>query len=76
MNPLEISPEDFKRVSERALKIAVEYLQDIDARKIPPKEKGTELLSAYHWPIPETGMGSEAIPGLGDIVPVARVAHN
>jgi len=75
MNPLKISPEEFKRISEGVLKIAVEYLQDIDARKIPPKERGTELLSAYHSPIPETGMGSEAIPGLGDIVRHSRAQN-
>ena len=75
MNPLEISPEEFKCISERVLKIAVEYLQDIDAQKIPPKERGTELLSAYHSPIPETGMGSEAIPGLGDIVRHSRAQN-
>jgi len=39
MNLLEISPEEFKRISERVLKIAVEYLQDIDARKIPPRKR-------------------------------------
>ena len=75
MNPLEISPEEFKRISERVLKIAVEYLQDIDARKIPPKERGTKLLSAYHSTIPETGMGSEAIPGLVDIVRHSRAQN-
>ena len=75
MNPLEISPQEFKRISEGVLKIAVEYLQDIDARKIPPKERGTELLSAYHSPIPETGMGSEAISGLGDMVRHSRAQN-
>lgn len=75
MNPLEISPEEFKRISERVLKIALEYLQDIDVRKIPLRERGTELLSAYHSPIPETGMGSEAIPGLVDIVRHSRAQN-
>jgi glutamate/tyrosine decarboxylase-like PLP-dependent enzyme len=75
VNPLEISPEEFKRISERVLKIALEYLQDIDVRKIPLRERGTELLSAYHSPIPETGMGSEAIPGLVDIVRHSRAQN-
>jgi aromatic-L-amino-acid decarboxylase len=75
VNPIEISPEEFKLICERVLKIAVEYLQDIDVRKIPPRESGTELLSAYHSPIPETGTGSEAIPGLVDIVRHSRAQN-
>lgn len=75
MNPIEVSPEEFKRICERVLKIAGEYLQDISARKIPPAERGTELLSAYRSLVPETGMGLEAIPGLEDVVRHSRAQN-
>lgn len=75
MNPIQISPEEFKRISERVLEIATQYLQDIDVRKIPPAERGTELLSAYRLSVPETGMGLEAIPGLADVVRHSRAQN-
>ena len=67
VNPIEISPEEFKHISERVLEIATEYLQELDGRTIPPIERGTELQGLYRSPIPEAGMGSEAIFGLTGI---------
>jgi glutamate/tyrosine decarboxylase-like PLP-dependent enzyme len=75
MNPIEISPEEFERLCERVLKIAVEYLQDINARRIPPEERGTELPSLYRPLVPETGMGLEAIPALADVVRHSRAQN-
>ncbi len=75
MNPIEISPAEFQRVCDRVLKIAAEYLQDINARKIPPEERGTELLSLYCSLAPETRMGLQAIPGLEDVVRHSRAQN-
>jgi aromatic-L-amino-acid/L-tryptophan decarboxylase len=75
MNPIEISPEEFKRVSERILEIATEYLHELDGRAISPSERGTELQSLHRSSVPETGMGSEAISGLADIVRHSRAQN-
>lgn len=75
MNPIEISPEEFKRVSERILQIATVYLQQLEGRAIPPKERGTELQNFYRSPIPETGMGSEAISALAEVVRHSRAQN-
>jgi len=75
VNPIEISPEEFKRISERVVEIATEYLQNIDARRIPPGERGLELQSFYRSPLPETGMGLEAIPELADVVRHSRAQN-
>jgi aromatic-L-amino-acid/L-tryptophan decarboxylase len=75
VNSIEISTEEFKRISERVLEIATRYLQEFDGRAIPPRERGAELQSFYHSPIPETGLGSEAISGLADIVRHSRAQN-
>jgi aromatic-L-amino-acid decarboxylase len=75
VNSIEISTEEFKRISERVLEIATRYLQEFDGRAIPPKERGAELQSFYRSPIPETGLGSEAISGLADIVRHSRAQN-
>lgn len=75
MNPIEISPEEFKRISEHVLEIATEYLQKLDGRAIPPGERGLELQSFYGSPLPETGMGLEAIPALADVVRHSRAQN-
>lgn len=75
MNPIEISPQEFKRVCERVLEIASEYLANIDARTILPREKGAELEGLYRLPLPETGLGQEAIPGLADVVGHSRAQN-
>jgi aromatic-L-amino-acid/L-tryptophan decarboxylase len=75
VNPIETSPEEFKRVSERILEIAIEYLQQLNGRAILPRERGTELQNFYRTPIPETGIGPEAISGLADIVRHCRAQN-
>jgi aromatic-L-amino-acid/L-tryptophan decarboxylase len=75
VNPIETSPEEFKRISERVLEIAMEYLQELNGRVIQPGKLGAELQSFYGSPIPETGMGAEAISGLADIVRHSRAQN-
>jgi aromatic-L-amino-acid/L-tryptophan decarboxylase len=75
VNPIEISPEEFERISERVLEIAIEYLQKLDGRAIPPGVRGLELQSFYRSPRPETGMGLDAISGLADVVRHSRAQN-
>ncbi len=75
MNPIEISPAEFERISERIMEIAAEYLQKLDGRAIPPEERGLELQSFYRSPLPQTGMGFEAISGPADVVRHSRAQN-
>ena len=75
MNPIEISPEVFKLISERILEIAADYLQNLDGRAITPEERGLELQNFYRSPLPETGMGLDAISGLADVVRHSRAQN-
>jgi hypothetical protein len=75
VNSIETSPEEFKCISARVLEIATEYLQELKARAISPRERGTELRSFYRSPIPDSAMVSEAISALADIVRHSRAQN-
>ena len=75
MNSLDVSPEQFRRLSERIVRIATEYLKGMDARKIPPGKRGLELERTYRTPPPETGLGEEAIRGLVDVAQHSRAQN-
>jgi aromatic-L-amino-acid/L-tryptophan decarboxylase len=75
VNPIEISPAEFERISECVMEIATEYLQELDGRAIPPEEGGLELQSFYGSPPPETGLGLDAISGLADVVRHSRAQN-
>src|ERR1700739_4568361 len=72
MNPIDMSPEQFRRLSERIIAIATDYLKGMDTRGIPPEGRGSELENIYRTPLPETGLGEEACSGLADIDPHLR----
>lgn len=55
MNPIEISPEQFKSLSEQFLAIAIDYLKEMDHRSIPAKGSGEEIEHIFRAPLPETG---------------------
>ena len=75
MNPIEISPEQFRRLSERVVEIAAAYLEEMDARAIPPQASGLEMQRVFHTELPETGLAEEAIDGLIDVVRHSRAQN-
>ncbi|HEV2103536.1 MAG TPA: aminotransferase class I/II-fold pyridoxal phosphate-dependent enzyme, partial [Candidatus Acidoferrum sp.] len=75
MNPLDITPEEFRRLSGRVVDIAADYLQTIDARSIPPAGTGAEIERLYRTPLPETGLPEEALRGLQDVARHSRAQN-
>jgi len=75
MNPLNITPEEFRRLSARVLEIAADYLQTMDARSIPPVGTGAEIERFYRTPLPETGLPEEALRGLEDVARHSRAQN-
>lgn len=75
MNPLEISPEQFKSLCERFVAIAVEYLKEMDGRPITPQGGGAEIERIFSAPLPEAGLADEAIRALGDVVGHSRAQN-
>jgi aromatic-L-amino-acid/L-tryptophan decarboxylase len=75
MNPLDITPEEFRRLSARVLEIAADYLQTMDARSIPPAGTGAEIERLYRTPLPETGLPEEALHGLQEVARHSRAQN-
>lgn len=75
MNPIDVSPEEFRRVSERVIEIATQFLQNMDKRAIPPAETGAAMERLFHTHLPETGIGEEAIAGLADVAKHSRAQN-
>ncbi len=75
MNPLEISPEQFKFLCEQFVAIAINYLKEMDSRAIPAKGSGGETDGIFSAPLPETGLGDEAIRAVGDVVRHSRTQN-
>jgi glutamate/tyrosine decarboxylase-like PLP-dependent enzyme len=75
MNPLEISPDQFQRLSENATKLAAQYLENIDARAISPATNGEETLRLFHTALPEQGMGEDALGELREVMRLSRVQN-
>jgi aromatic-L-amino-acid/L-tryptophan decarboxylase len=75
MNPLDITPEEFRRLSARVLEIAADYLQTMDARSIPPASTGAEIERIYSTPMPETSLPEEALQGLQEVARHSRAQN-
>jgi aromatic-L-amino-acid/L-tryptophan decarboxylase len=75
MNPLDLTPDQFRRLSERVTEIAAGYLQNLDARAIPPEGSGAELERLLRTPLPETGFPEEALRGLEDAARHSRAQN-
>jgi len=75
MNPLDLTPDQFRHLSERVIEIAAGYLQSLDTRAIPPEGSGAELERLFRTPLPETGLPEEALRGLEDVARQSRAQN-
>ena len=75
MNSLDITPEEFRRLSARVLEIAADYLETMDARSIPPAGTGAEIERIYRATLPESGLPEEALRGLEDVARHSRAQN-
>lgn len=75
MNPIEISPEQFKSLSEQFLAIAIDYLKEMDYRSIPAKGSGEEIEHIFRAAVPETGLADEALRAFSDVVQHSRAQN-
>jgi glutamate/tyrosine decarboxylase-like PLP-dependent enzyme len=75
MNPLEISPDQFQLLADRVTRLAAEYLENLDALPISPRTNGEETLHLFRTPLPEQGVGEEALAVLPEVVKRSRVQN-
>src|ERR1700739_3417907 len=75
MNPLEISDEDFRRLSSEVLALAAQYLSRFDARSIFPNTSGAQTEQVFSLPLPEQGLGDRALDDLRQVMEHARAQN-
>ena len=75
MNSVEISAEEFLRLTDRVAKLAAEYLENIDTQTISPSTNGDETYRIFRSALPEQGMGDAALDGLPEVMRLSRVQN-
>jgi len=75
MNPLEIAPDQFRRLAERIANMAAEYLEGLDAQPISAKTNGAETLRVFQTPLPEQGIGEQALDALPEVLQRSRAQN-
>src|SRR5579864_7702455 len=75
MNPLEISVDQFRRLAEQVTQVATEYLRNLDAQPISPATNGAEMMRLFGGPIPEQGLGEEALDNIADVMGSSRAQN-
>jgi aromatic-L-amino-acid decarboxylase len=75
MSSLQISPDDFRALADQVVGLAAEYLSTLDSRSAFPASSGAEVERLFHIPLPEEGLGAEALAGLHDVVAHSRAQN-
>jgi aromatic-L-amino-acid decarboxylase len=72
MNPVEISPDQFRRLAERVTQLAAGYLEELDGLPIAPATSGEETARLFRSALPEQGFGEEALEALPEVLRLSR----
>jgi glutamate/tyrosine decarboxylase-like PLP-dependent enzyme len=72
MNPLALSPEQYRQVYERITQIALAYLGSVNDLPSFPEVDGKRVQGMFSAALPEHGMGMAALDDLTDIIDTAR----
>src|SRR6187401_482562 len=75
MDPLHVSVDEFLRMGERSLRLAAQYLEQLDARASLPKESGEQIEALFDEPLPEAGLGAAALDRLEEVLRLTRAHH-
>ncbi len=75
MNPLEISLDEFRWLSEQVTSIAAQYLTNLDSQPISPPATGEETRRLFQQELPEQGCGRDALALLPEILRRSRIQN-
>jgi aromatic-L-amino-acid decarboxylase len=75
MDPLEISPEEFRRLASGVAELGADYLSTLDTRKIFPATTGREVERLFALELPEEPMGDRALVALAEVIAHSRVQN-
>jgi aromatic-L-amino-acid/L-tryptophan decarboxylase len=72
MLPLQLSPEEFRKLADRVAAAATEFLATLEGRPVFPPTSGPRTVGLFERPAPEDGMGEAAFDALAEITEHAR----
>ncbi len=72
MNPLDLSPEEFRQLAERAVRESSEYLAGLAQRPTFPSTSGEQTTKLFRGQLPEQGIGAKAFDALPEIFAHSR----
>jgi len=75
MRPLELSDREFRRLADEVVNLSAEYFATLDERSIFPPTSGEESEQMFSLPLPEKGMGAEALAGLREVMDRGRAQN-
>ena len=75
MRALEISTDEFRRLSQTVTDLASEYLTGLSSRQIFPNITGAQSEETFSSQIPENGMGNRALDDLKKVVEFSRAQN-
>jgi aromatic-L-amino-acid/L-tryptophan decarboxylase len=75
MRPLELSREEFRRLSDKVTDLSADFLFSLDSRPIFPITSGAEVERLFSTELPELGMGANAFAALEDVIAHSRAQN-
>ncbi|HET9408684.1 MAG TPA: pyridoxal-dependent decarboxylase [Candidatus Sulfotelmatobacter sp.] len=75
MNPLEISSQQFREISERIVSLATDFLEHIDGQAISPATSGVECEKLFRTRLPEQGLGDKSLEDLSQVIQHSRAQN-
>jgi aromatic-L-amino-acid decarboxylase len=72
MNPLDLSPEEFRQLAERAAREAAEYLASLDKLPTFPSTSAEQTSKLFRGQLPEQGLGAKAFDAVAEIFAHSR----
>jgi aromatic-L-amino-acid/L-tryptophan decarboxylase len=75
MNPLEVSPQEFRRLAASVVDLSADFLSTLDTRPIFPATSGSEAERLFALDLPEEGMGEKAFTALHEVARHSRAQN-
>src|SRR5215471_7063757 len=75
MNPLEISPDQFRHLAQRIAHVVADYLDRLDSMPVAPPITGEQSVRTFATDLPERGIGEAAFDDLAEVLLSSRAPN-
>lgn len=75
MNPLELSPEQFRHLASNLVELSAGYLSTIQQRRVFPSTSGAESERLFAQSAPQNGLRENALSALADVIAHSRAQN-